>query len=281
MEFLEVVGTRRSVRWFKSWEPVSRAQVQEILEVVRHTTCPGNLQPWRAIVVYRDELDDETRDLLLAAGNWQGGQVQSPVWIYWYADEEAAYPQEFATNTHLLCDVGALPAAYGWSKQRIDEAIFKAMEAPEGMFSINEMLHELPRETSAVLAHAETVGATAVACLAAVNAGLATCLHVISKGSKQDEVNKALGVPSTFIPVWVQLVGYPAETMEAGGQRPRFDFEKLYCEGKWGNPMRRDPEVVKRMEEAKLIQAQAPLPNRFEELKFLARMYGYPEVTED
>jgi hypothetical protein len=232
-------------------------------------------------VVYRDELDDETRDLLLAAGNWQGGQVQSPVWIYWYADEEAAYPQEFATNTHLLCDVGALPAAYGWSKQRIDEAIFKAMEAPEGMFSINEMLHELPRETSAVLAHAETVGATAVACLAAVNAGLATCLHVISKGSKQDEVNKALGVPSTFIPVWVQLVGYPAETMEAGGQRPRFDFEKLYCEGKWGNPMRRDPEVVKRMEEAKLIQAQAPLPNRFEELKFLARMYGYPEVTED
>jgi nitroreductase len=269
------------VRWFKSWEPVSRAQVQEILEVVRHTTCPGNLQPWRAIVVYRDELDDETRDLLLAAGNWQGGQVQSPVWIYWYADEEAAYPQEFATNTHLLCDVGALPAAYGWSKQRIDEAIFKAMEAPEGMFSINEMLHELPRETSAVLAHAETVGATAVACLAAVNAGLATCLHVISKGSKQDEVNKALGVPSTFIPVWVQLVGYPAETMEAGGQRPRFDFEKLYCEGKWGNPMRRDPEVVKRMEEAKLIQAQAPLPNRFEELKFLARMYGYPEVTED
>ena len=56
MEFTRLVGTRRSIRWFKSWEPVPRDSIQRILEHTRWTTCPGNLQPWRAIVVYRDEL---------------------------------------------------------------------------------------------------------------------------------------------------------------------------------------------------------------------------------
>jgi nitroreductase len=47
MDFNKVVGTRRSIRWFKSWEPVEREKIQRILEAVRLTTCPGNLQPWR------------------------------------------------------------------------------------------------------------------------------------------------------------------------------------------------------------------------------------------
>jgi len=46
-------------------------------------------------------------------------------------------------------------------------------------------------------------------------------------------VNKVLGVPSTFIPVYVQLVGHPAETMEAAGSVARFGSQ-LYCEGTWG-----------------------------------------------
>ncbi len=56
MDFLEVVGSRRSIRIFKPWQPVEKEKIQRILEVVRHTSCPGNLQPWRAIVVERDTL---------------------------------------------------------------------------------------------------------------------------------------------------------------------------------------------------------------------------------
>ena len=51
MEFLKVVGDRRSVRWFRPWEPVDPASVQRILETARWCGCPGNLQPWRAVVV--------------------------------------------------------------------------------------------------------------------------------------------------------------------------------------------------------------------------------------
>ena len=41
MDFLEVVGARRSIRIFKPWEQVEKEKIQRILEVVRLTTCPG------------------------------------------------------------------------------------------------------------------------------------------------------------------------------------------------------------------------------------------------
>jgi len=277
MEFTRLVGTRRSIRWFKSWEPVPRDAVQRILEHARWTTCPGNLQPWRAIVVYRDELSETDRELLLKADNWQGAHVQAPVWIYWYADIEAARPDAFVRNTHDLLDVGAIPAAYGWARDTIKAAIQEGVETPEGMASIQEILHNMPPEVSAMMAYAETVGACAVSTLAAVNEGLGTCLHTIARPSFQDKVKQVLGVPERFIPVWNQLVGVPAESMEAGGQRPRQPYEETFFWGRYGQPMERDETVVEQLTIEGLLQAPAPLPQRWEELRFLTRMYGYPE----
>jgi nitroreductase len=281
MEFLEAVGTRRSVRWFKTYEPVSREQVQEILEVIRLTTCPGNLQPWRCIVVWRDELDPDVREELLKADNWQGAHVQAPCWIYIYADPEAATPGSFAVNVQQLIEVGALPSAYGWSKSRIVNAIEHAEKTPAGMASIDELLHDLPKEASSAIAYAETVGACAVACVAAVNAGLGACLHMVAKPTMQERVKQLLGVPEHWVPVWTLLIGHPAEGMKAGGQRPRFDFDHMFFEGKVGTPFERDPAVVQRLTAAKLLQDPAPTPGRQDELRFLARMYGYPEDQDD
>ena len=54
MDFLQVCGLRRSIRIFDRKKPVERAAIQRILEVVRvATSCPGNLQPWRAIEIGR------------------------------------------------------------------------------------------------------------------------------------------------------------------------------------------------------------------------------------
>ena len=164
MEFLEAVGTRRSIRWFKTWEKVPRDSIQRILEVARLTTCPGNLQPWRAIVVERDELDEKTRDGLLGADNWQGAHTQAPVWIYWYADPSSARPESFQERTIELTDVGALPAAYGWSKEMIEAAIQRGETVQAGGPAINELIHGLPAEISASVAYAETCGACACAC---------------------------------------------------------------------------------------------------------------------
>ena len=277
MEFLEVVGSRRSIRWFKTWEKVPRDKIQRILEDVRLTTCPGNLQPWRAIVVERDALDKGTREGLLGADNWQGAHTQAPVWIYWYADPSVTRPESFQERTIELTDLGALPPAYGWSKEMIEAAIQRGEPVQAGGPAINELIHGMPAEVGAAVAYAETVGACACACLAAVNEGLGTCLHMIAAPSKQDRVKELLGVPEHVLPVWVQLVGYPAEDPEAGGQRPRFPFETLYFEGSWGQPFPRDEEVVSQLTKERLLQEPMPKPGRADELKFLSRMYGYPE----
>jgi nitroreductase len=277
MDFLQVVGSRRSIRWFKTWAQVPQEKIQRILEVARLTTSPGNLQPWRAVVVERDRLDQETRERLLAADNWQGAHTQAPVWIYWYGDPDSAVPQAFKEGVYQLMDGGALPPAYGWSPESVEATIERGEQAPEGMPGIHELVHGLPYEMSALVAAQETVGACAQATLAAVNEGLGTTLHMIATPSKQEEVKKLLGVPERCVPVWVQLVGYPAEDPEGGGQRPRRPFEDIFFHMQWGQPFRRDDNVVAALQEERAIQAPMPKPGRAEELKYLSRMYGYPE----
>jgi len=278
MDFLQVVGDRRTIRWFKSWEPVPTEKIQRILEATRLSTCPGNLQPWRAVVVVRDELDEATREELLAIDNWQGGHTQAPVWIYWYADPGVCRPENFAARTVELVEVGALPRAYGWNADTIKSAIEEAVETPEGMASIQELIHGLPEEISTIVAMQETVGAVGLSVLAAVNEGLGTALNMVARPTKQDRAKEILGVPARCAPVWCQLVGYPAESPKAGGQRPRDPFGELFFKGKWGTPFPRDEKVTDALRNQGLIQDSAPLPSRFEELKSLSRMYGYPEA---
>ena len=277
MEFLEVCGLRRSIRFFQRGEKVERHKIQRILEVVRvATTCPGNLQPWRAIVVEQDTLSAEERCPLLAADNYQGAHVQAPVWIYWFADPDSAPAETFRQRVHELIDLGAAPTFYGWTHETVDAVILKGEGAPEGMAGIHTLLHDLPREASIAIARQETVGACAVAVLAAVNEGLGTCLHMVAMLDKVSEVKRILKVPETWEAVWLQLVGYPAEDREAGGQRPRLPFDQLYFDGVYGKPLARDEQVVEELRHEGLLRTPMPKPGRFEELQHLARMLGYP-----
>jgi nitroreductase len=277
MEFLEVCGLRRSIRVFKREEPVDRKKVQRILEVVRvATSCPGNLQPWRAVVVEQNKLSKEDRKTLLAADNYQAAHAQAPVWIYWFCDVDSALPDAFRQRVHELIDLGALPTFYGWTHETVDGSILRGEIAPEGMANIEKIIHGMPREVSAVIARQETVGACAIAVLAAVNEGLGTCLHSCAGVDKVGDVKRVLGVPESWDPVWCQLVGHPLEDREAGGQRPRFDFAKLFHEGKYGKPFPRDAEVVGALTGEGLLRAPMPKPGRFEELKRIARELGYP-----
>jgi len=112
--------------------------------------------------------------------------------------------------------------------------------------------------------------------LAAVNEGLGTCLHMAASAEKVPVLKRVLKAPEGWEPVWCQLVGYPAEEPEAGGQRPRLPFETLYFDGVYGKPFTRDSKVVQDLTEEGLIQTPMPKPGRFEELKHLARMLGFP-----
>jgi hypothetical protein len=90
---------------------------------------------------------------------------------------------------------------------------------------------------------------------------------------------EVLAVPERFVPVWLQLVGYPAESPEAGGQLPRGSLDDLFAMRRWGTPFGRDEGVLQLEEEEEeegLLQEPAPLPWRFEELNRLSTMFGMP-----
>ncbi len=262
MELKEVIGRRRSIRYFQSWRPVEREKIQTMLEAARLASCAVNATFLRAIVVFRDDLDRATLDALKTPVSGLNIEL-APVHIYCFADVSAYYGAQ--GRLKQLVDVGALNASHGWSHKFVDEFVWPMILKP---------LAESPNSPTTAAAVAADAGiAICQAMLAGVDEGLGVCLSAFI----YEPIKKALNPPKEWIPLVVLLVGYPAESWDGGGQRPRPPMEQIFHEGKYGNPFKPDPKVTEQLKAAKMIQAPAPLPWRKEEIKALARMFGLPE----
>jgi nitroreductase len=260
MEFKEVVGRRRSIRFFDPDRPVEREKIQVILETARLASCAVNAHWLRAIVVNRDDLPKEKLDQLktpVAALTLD----LAPVHIYFFVDLGIVNKIK-GSRLRELVDAGALAPTHGWSHKFVDDFVYPQILEP--------MTKNLAGYMPA--AFADAGGAAQNALLAAFDEGLGACLNtpnpVLTKS--------VFGVPDDWVSMWVMLVGYPSESWEAGGQRPRPDFEELYFEGEYGKPFKRDPAVVERLKQAKMITAPAPLPGRMDEIRRLAEEYDLP-----
>ncbi len=262
MEFKQVIGTRRSIRYFKPWKPVERGKIQVMLEAANRASRAMNADFAKAIVVDRTELGP---DVLEAARTPTTTPAfdQAPVHIYWYLD--MTYMDGVQERLKLLVDIGALTPAHGWSHAYVDEVVYPTVIEP---LKQNPML-------LAGMGAVEAGLAICQALLAAVDEDLGACLHAFNAEALKD----LLKPPDHWVPLWVMLVGHPAEEPEAGGARPRSPLREVYYEGSYGpeNGWEEDPEVTARLTEAGMIQRQAPLPERPEELRALARMFGLPE----
>ncbi len=263
LTFKQAVGNRRSIRFFKPWQPVEKAKVQKVLEAARLQCQHGNAGLIRkAVVVYRDEVERELFDGLVAAMYNQPAGAQAPVHIYWTIDMSGW--DVLKDNLMQLIDVGALTSSYGWSEQFIEDIVLKTPD-------FNVMAGD--RTFAEWLSAIETGLAMGTALLAAVDEGLGTALLT----GQRAKIGELLGMPEGTTVTQIQLLGYPAEGAEAGGQRPRAPFEELYFEGRWGNPVHRDPAVVSELVEAGMLQAAAPLAHRRQEIRAMAAMFGLPE----
>ncbi len=260
MEFKEVVGTRRSIRFFDPDKPVEREKIQVILETARLASCAVNAHWLRAIVVERDKLPADKLQMLKTPVAALALDL-APVHIYFFVDLGVVNRIK-GSRLKELVDVGALAPTHGWSHKFVDDFVYPQILEP--------MTKNLQGYLAA--ASADAGGAAQNALLAAFDEGLGACLNtpnpVLTK--------QVFGVPEEWVSLWVMLVGYPSESMEAGGQRPRPDFEELYFEGEYGKPFKRDPAVVEKLQAAKMIQAPAPLPGRTEEIRRLAEEYDLP-----
>lgn len=260
MEFKKVIGLRRSIRYYQPYRPVEREKVQVLLEAARLSSRAVNADFVQAIVVNRDDLAEEERESLKTPTTTAQLDL-APVWIFWLIDPTA--PRVGQTSLKQLVDAGALTPSHGWSHAYVENVVWPQVLQP--------ILAD--PATAGLVAAVEAGLAINQALLAAVDEGLGTQLTALNA----DSAKRILGIPDHLLPIWIQLVGYSAEDIEAGGQRPRSPFEQIYFEGRYGQPYERDEEVVRNLTEDGMLMPQAPYPWRKDELRALSRMFGLPE----
>ncbi len=257
MELRQVIGNRRSIRFLRPYKPVEPEKIQRMLEAARIASHWGNVQSLRALVVFRDSAPQEVLDAILAPV--VGWQIRNaPVVIVWYL--ETAAVDEQGERLRELVRSGAL----GVGEDKMD-----ALE--NQLLPIFEGIREILKEPG--LNELDCGQGIAQATLMAFEQGLGTCLLGTPNG---DEIRRNLGIPDSARVLVLQTVGYPAESPEAGGQRPRQPFEKLFQMNGYDKPFPRSQEVVDELHRDGVLQTPAPLSWREQELEWLSKALDIP-----
>ncbi len=257
MELKEVIGNRRSIRYLDPDKSVEVEKIQRMLEAARIASHFGNNNAACALVVHRASATAEQQASLPSPVG--GFQMQlAPVVILWYVEQDAM--DEAGERLRELVNCGAL--GYGPDKHK----------------ELEETLVPLFNKIGAALKSPGMVDmdlgqAVAQSTLMAFEQGLGTCCQGSADWTK---VEKAFGLPASCRIVVAQTVGYPLESPEAGGQRPRLPFEKLFRLNSYDNPFPRDSEVVEELTRDKFFQASAPQPGREEEVEAIRKKYDLP-----
>jgi len=250
MELREVIGNRRSIRFLLPHKPVELEKIQCMLEAARIASHWGNINSLRALVIERDKAPQDVIDSLPSPVG--GYQTQlAPVVIVWYVETDAS--DHAGPRVRELVEVGAV--GYGDKKMEQVENTLVPMFANLGDALKGPGMNEI-----------DCGQGIAQATLMAFELGLGTCCM----GSANfDAVRTKLGLPESCRVLVTQTVGYPAESPEAGGQRPRLPFEELFQLNGYDNPFPRSKEVVEQLKKDRMLQRQAPIPWREAELLYL------------
>ena len=262
MELKEIIGRRRSIRFYLPHRPLEREKVQKMLEAARRASCVGNVNNTRAIVVWKDQASPELIQALTPPLGYQQMQT-APCFIIWYSDAAAYEVNKWIDDLKNLAATRRL-GSDAEQTQRVIEQFLRPAFAPRW------------REMAvSPLAFMDVGQAVAQATLVAYDEGLGTCL--MSSPLMLDKLNKLLKLPETATLICVMSVGYPAESWEAGGQTQKAPFGDLFHEMEYGRPFEPDPKVDEELKAAKLIQEPAPLPWRDAELKYLVNALNLEE----
>lgn len=254
MELKEVIGNRRTIRFYLPFKPVEREKIQKMLEAARRASCVGNINATNAIVIWREQASEELIQALTPPLGYQQMQT-APCFILWCENTMAYEVNKWIKDLLNLVETGRVGLGDpGEAKEQIDK-LLRAVFTP-----IWKQAAVSP------LAFMDVGQAIAQATLVAYDEGLGTCCM---SGPSVERVAKLLKLPETQVPVCIMSVGYSAESPEAGGQTVKAPFEQLFFEMEHGKPFKEDAKVVEELKREKMVQQPAPLPWRQEELRYL------------
>ncbi|MDH3211494.1 MAG: nitroreductase family protein [Myxococcales bacterium] len=259
MEVQEAIGTRRTYRFLLPHKGVELAKIQKMLEAARRASFWGNVQALRAVVVDRATAREDVLASLSAPV--AGFQIdRAPVVIVWYLDYAALDDQ--GDRLKELVNARVL----GVDRE-------KALDTLDS-FLIPFFQKVMPHIKASGLTEIDCGQGIAQATLVAIDQGLGTaCLST----PNEEVIKKNMRLPDTAKVLLLMCVGYPAESREAGGQRPRLPFEGIFHLNEYGNPFPCDEKVIEELKQARLLQEPAPLPEREAELHYLQKALDLPD----
>jgi len=257
MELREVIGNRRSIRYLDPDKPVEIEKIQLMLEAARIASHFGNNNAIQALVVHRKTATQEQFESLHSpVGGFQ--MALAPVVILWYIEGDAMDLAGERLRELVAC--GAL--GYGPDKKK---------ELEETLVPLFSRIGEALKAPGMV--DMDCGQAVAQATLMAFEQGLGTCCQGSGDWSK---VEAAFNFSESCRIVVAQTVGYSLENLDAGGQRPRLPFEKLFQLNSIDTPFPRSPEVADELTRDRFFQPAAPLPGREEQIEGIREKYKLP-----
>lgn len=260
LDLFDAIGSRRAIRYFQPYRPVERWKIEMIFEAGHRSSRAINGSFIKTVAVERDSMDPDTREALKTPTNTSDLDM-APLYLFTYANKLAALGGPARLKD--LYDRGAFHPNLGWSDEFIDKVIGETILTPLSKDDWNRTW----------IGSVEAAQAIANMLLMITNLGLGACC----KSFVADAVKDNFKVPEHFYPVWMILVGYPAEDRRAGGQRPRPPLEEDYYWGNFETPFERTAEVTAELKRRRLLQKEAPYPWRQDELKYISRAFGLPE----
>ncbi|MGD9695094.1 MAG: nitroreductase family protein [Thermoleophilia bacterium] len=255
---LQTLGNRRSIRYFDPDRRLEDWKIETMLQAARFSSCQGNINCTEAIVIDKEtcELWDDVEECV-SGFNVQIINQASHL-ILWLTNLNAWYGRA-VDGISSVALAGAMSKYHGWNYE----------------FSMTQTIPRLmsfPTTRTEILLRFETGQAAANAITAGVGLGVGNIL--IAFGRKPGGIEKAFGLPPHYRFTWGHAIGYPLESENTGGQRPRLKFSKLFHKDAYGVPLESDPATEALLREKGLIQEQAPLPGRIEELVEIAEKHG-------
>jgi nitroreductase len=258
MEFKQVIGRRRTIRFFLPFRPVERAKIQKMLEAARRASCVGNVNNTRAIVIWKEQASEELLKKITPPLGYQQMHT-APCFILWYHDKNAYEIEKWIKDLNKLADTRRIGTDVEETKADIDRLLRPIFGASWQMMAV------------APLAFMDVGLGVCQALLTAYDEGLGCCMM---SSPRLDQIASLLKLPESAVPIALMAVGYPAESWEAGGQTVKAPFDTLFHEMEYGKPFEQDPAVNEELTTVGMIHPEAPLPWRDAELKYLENALG-------
>ncbi len=260
MDYKQLLGRRRTIRFFLPFRPVERAKVQKMLEAARRSSCVGNVNNTRGIVIWKEDASEKLIKAITPPLGYQQMQT-APCFILWYHDTAAYEIEKWIGDLNNLAETRRIGTDVAETKGDIERVLRPIFGATWQQMAV------------APLAYMDVGNAVCQALLMAYDEGLGVCLM---SSPRLEQVGALLKLPETAVPMCLMAVGYPAESWEAGGQTVKAPFDSLFHEGEYGKPFEQDDAVNEEMKREGFIHEPAPLAWRDAELKYLENALGLP-----